>query len=435
MQRRRTVQKNGVLADDLVEHVPDLGLLLLDELLRLLDGRRLTERLQTRVNERLEQLERHLLRQAALVELQLRADHNDRAARIVDALAEQVLAETALLALQHVCERLQWPLVGARDDAPAPAVVEQGVDRFLQHPLLVADDDVGRSELHQPLQAVVAVDDAAVEVVQVRGGEAASVERHQRAQLGRNDRHDREDHPLGTIAALDEALDDLQALAELLGLQVGGRLGDLLPEPVTDLGKIHGDQKVADRLRTDAGSEAVGPVLLECLVVLVLGEELLLLEGRDAGLGDDVVLEVENALEVFEAHVQEEADARGQRLQEPDVRDRGCQIDMAHALAAHLGERNLDAALLADEALVLHALVLAAQALVVLDGPKDTRAEEAVPLRLERAVVDGLGLLDLSERPRADIGRARDRDPDLIECRQRGLRFENVGDLVHRLFY
>ncbi len=57
---------------------------------------------EARVDERLEQLERHLLRQAALVQLQLRADDDDRAAGIVDALAEQVLAEAALLALQHV---------------------------------------------------------------------------------------------------------------------------------------------------------------------------------------------------------------------------------------------------------------------------------------------------------------------------------------------
>src|SRR3546814_1349028 len=40
------------------------------------------------------------------------------------------------------------------------------------------------------------------------------------------------------------------------------------------------------------------------------------------------------------------------------------QLDVAHALAAHLGQGDLDAALFADNAAVLHALVLAAQALV-----------------------------------------------------------------------
>ncbi len=58
-------------------------------------------------HERLEQLERHQLGQTALVQLERRADHDDRTARVVDALAEQVLAEPALLALEHVGQRLR----------------------------------------------------------------------------------------------------------------------------------------------------------------------------------------------------------------------------------------------------------------------------------------------------------------------------------------
>ena len=107
VQRRRAVQHHRMLADDLVEDVPDLRLFLLDELLGLLDGCGLAQRLEARVDERLEQFERHLLGQTALVQLQFGTDHDDRAAGIVDALAEQVLTEAALLALQHVGERLQ----------------------------------------------------------------------------------------------------------------------------------------------------------------------------------------------------------------------------------------------------------------------------------------------------------------------------------------
>ena len=259
-------------------------LLLLDQLLGLLDGGGLAERLQARVDERLEQLERHLLRQPALVQLQLRSDHDHRAARVVDALAEQVLAEAALLALQHVGQRLQRALVGAGDDAAAAAVVEQRVDRLLQHPLLVADDDVGRAQLHQPLQAVVAVDDAAVEVVEVGRGEAAAVEGHERAQLGRDDRHHGQDHPLRLVARLEERLDHLEALAELLGLQLGGRLGDLLAQLGRELRQIHAGQQLADGLRADAGGEAVLAELLDRLVVLLLGQQLLLVEGGHARL-------------------------------------------------------------------------------------------------------------------------------------------------------
>ena len=88
------------------------------------------------------------------------------------------------------------------------------------------------------------------------------------------------------------------------------------------------------------------------------------------------------------------------------MRDRRGQVDVAEALAAHLGLDDLDAALLADDAAVLHALVLAAVALVVLHRAEDLGAEQAVPLRLERAVVDGLRLLHLAVRPLADLLRA-----------------------------
>ena len=96
------------------------------------------------------------------MQLQGRPYDDHRAARVIDALAEQVLAEAALLALDHVRERLQRPLVGAGDGAGAAAVVEQRVDRFLQHALFVAHNDVWRREVEQAPQAIVAVDDPAV---------------------------------------------------------------------------------------------------------------------------------------------------------------------------------------------------------------------------------------------------------------------------------
>jgi hypothetical protein len=52
-----------------------------------------------------------------------------------------------------------------RKHAAAAAVVEERVDRFLQHAFFVADDDVGRAQLKELLEAVVAVDDAAIEIV------------------------------------------------------------------------------------------------------------------------------------------------------------------------------------------------------------------------------------------------------------------------------
>src|SRR3954470_11860768 len=104
---------------------------------------------------------------------------------------------------------------------------------------------------------------------------------------------------------------------------------------------------------------------------------------------------------------------------------------MAHALTADLRDSDLDAALLAHDSLVLHALVLAAQAFVVLDGTEDARAEQAVTLGLERAVVDRLRLLDLAERPAADLVGRRDADADLVEGLRLGDRGGEGGQFVH----
>ena len=88
-----------MLADNLFEDIPNLRTLFLDHPLGGLNGRCKTIFFQLGVDERLEQLERHLLRQPALMQLQLRADDDDRTAGVIDALAEQVLTEPALLAL------------------------------------------------------------------------------------------------------------------------------------------------------------------------------------------------------------------------------------------------------------------------------------------------------------------------------------------------
>src|SRR5262249_21895266 len=80
--------------------------------------------------------------------------------------------------------------------------------------------------------------------------------------------------------------------------------------------------------------------------------------------------------------------------------------DVAHALAADARVGDLDAAAVADHALVLHAAVLAAGALPVLLRAEDALAEQAVLLGAVGAVVDRLWLLGLPEGPAADVVRA-----------------------------
>ena len=125
--------------------------------------------------------------------------------------------------------------------------------------------------------------------------------------------------------------------------------------------------------------------------------------------------EVEDLLELLGSHVEQVADPRRDALEEPDVAHGGGQVDVAHALAAHLGARDLHAAALADDALVADALVLAAVALPVLGRTEDALAEQAVLLGLQGAVVDRLGLGDLTGAPAPDLLRGRQPDLDRVE--------------------
>src|SRR5439155_24916444 len=102
-------------------------------------------------------------------------------------------------------------------------------------------------------------------------------------------------------------------------------------------------------------------------------------------------------------------------LEEPDMRDRRSEVDVTHPLTADLLPRHLDAAALADDALVADALVLAAVALPVLGRTEDALAEEAVALGLERAVVDRLGLRYLAGRPVANLLGRRQPNADGVE--------------------
>ena len=106
---------------------------------------------------------------------------------------------------------------------------------------------------------------------------------------------------------------------------------------------------------------------------------------------------------------------------------------MAHPFAAHLGQGDLDAAFLADDAAVLHALVLAAQALVVLDRAEDTGAEQAFPFRLEGAVVDRFRLADFTIRPGTNTLRRSDGNLNAVKARRCGHLAKEAHQLVHSL--
>src|SRR3989449_1531727 len=397
-----------MVLDDLLEDLVHFRRLLLHDLLRPLH--RLGDALLHQLvdDEGLEQFDRHRLGQAALVQPQLGTHHDDRPARVVHALAEQVLAEPALLALQHVGQRLEGPLAASPNRLGAAAVVEQRVHRFLEHPLLVAENDLRRAVQDQLLQPVVPVDHPAVQIIQVGRGEAPAVERHERPQVGRNHGHNVENHParvvalFAGVARVAHRVYDLEPLQHLLLAMLAGLVRDGVAQFVGELVDVDPLEQQADRRRPDVRPErrvALGLCLVAQLEEAILIQQLALLHFLLARLDHHVIRVVDHPLEIAQRHVEQVAHRRRQRLEEPDVRHGHRELDVAHALAPHLGQRHLDAAAVADHAAIPDPLVLAAVALPVLDRAEDALAEQPIPFRLERPVVDRLGLRDFAPRP------------------------------------
>ena len=422
---RCTVEKNRVFADNFSENVPHFRQLALNHLLGGFDGGSKTTHFQLAENERLEQLESHFLRQTALVQTQGRTYGNYRTTRVVNTLTEQVLTETTLLTLDHVSQGFQRTLVRTGDSATTTAVVEQCVDRFLQHTLFVAHDDVRSGQIKQALQAVVTVDHSTVQVVEVGSRETTAIQRYQRTQIWRQNRQNGQNHPLRKVAGAQEGFHQLQALGQLLdfGFRVG--LRNFFTQTANLVLQVDSVQQFTDSFSTHAGIKVVAE-LFQRFEVLLIVQQLTFFQSGHARIDNDIALEVENTLDITQGHVHQQADTGRQRFQEPDVSHWRSQFDVSHALATDLGQCDFNATLLTDHTAVLQALVLTAQALVILYRAKDFGAEQAVTLRLERTVVDGFRLFNFTERPRTDHLRRCQSNTDGVELFDLTLVFQQI---------
>ena len=330
-----------------------------------------------------------------MIKLQLRTDDDHGTARVIDAFTEEILTEAALLALEHVGQRLQRAIAGAGDGTTMATIVEQRINGLLQHALFVMDNNVRRLELHEVLQPVIPVDHATIKIVEIGGGKATPLEWHERTKIRRDDRQNFEDHPLGTRLGTDESLDDLQTFRELLLdlLRTGG--AHLLLELDDGSFHVHQRETIAHGFGTHLRDEGIITILVESLAVFNVGEELLELERSLARIDDHEVLVVDHALEGAGGHVEQETEATRHALEEPNVGDGHREFDVAHALATNARDGHFDATAITDDILVFDALVFAAGALVVAHRAEDLLTEESAWLRLECAVVDRLGVLDL----------------------------------------
>ena len=140
---------------------------------------------------------------------------------------------------------------------------------------------------------------------------------------------------------------------------------------------------------------------------------------------------VQNFLEVFQSDVEKSSDTARKRAQEPDVSNRRSKLDVTETLTADFGLNDFDAAFFADDATMLHALVLAAVALVIFHWSENLGAEQAIALRLERTIVDGLRLLHFAKRPLTDFFRRSERNANARKAQGIFRLVEKVKQVFH----
>jgi hypothetical protein len=100
------------------------------------------------------------------------------------------------------------------------------------------------------------------------------------------------------------------------------------------------------------------------------------------------------------------------------------KLNVTHTFTANFCERDFYATLLTNDPAMLKALVLTAQAFIVLDRPKNTRTEKSVTFWLEGTIVNRLWLLYFAKRPRTDHLWRREPDSQGIEFIYAALGFQ-----------
>src|SRR3989344_43654 len=99
MERGGAVEEDVFILDDVLQNVPHLAMTFEDEAFRRFHVVRKFLADDLADYERFKELHRHFLRQSAVIHPEIRTDDNHGATRVIDALAEEVLAESSLFSL------------------------------------------------------------------------------------------------------------------------------------------------------------------------------------------------------------------------------------------------------------------------------------------------------------------------------------------------
>ncbi len=213
---RRAVQKHWIFFYDLIKGVPNFRDFLFDHFFGTFNGRNQAFLLKSIVNKRFKELERHLLRQTALVKSQFRSHRDNGSSGVIHTLAQKILSKTSLLPFQGITQGFQGSLVGTCYNPAVPSIVKKYIHGFLEHPLFITHDNIRCFQIHKPFQTVVPVNDPPVKIVEIRRCKTSAFQWDKGSQIRRQDRNDIHDHPDRINPGSTKRIDYFKSLGKLL---------------------------------------------------------------------------------------------------------------------------------------------------------------------------------------------------------------------------
>ena len=139
----------------------------------------------------------------------------------------------------------------------------------MKHTLFVAKNHFRSLDFDKAFQTVVADNYSTIEVVQVAGSEATTVERHQWTQFRRDNGYHLQNHPFGFIdfARRAECFHHLQALQCFSLALLRTFLACCVAKFVRQFVEVELAEQVLNGFGTHLGNELVGVVVVEQMVV------------------------------------------------------------------------------------------------------------------------------------------------------------------------
>ncbi len=155
------------------------------------------------------------------------------------------------------------------------------------------------------------------------------------------------------------------------------------------------------------------------LLGFVLGFQLFhgLLARGFVDVGNNEVGKVDDFFKRHHRHVEHGTNFRRHAAQEPNVRDRSSQINVAHAFTSHNRVSDFHTTLITDDSFIANLLVFATVTLPVFRRPENFFRKQSALFWLLRAVVNRFWFFDVAIRPAANRLRRGQAQTDGIKVR------------------